>query len=213
VLQDPVSAWAELIKRCRLPDGLTGLLIAVEVAAYTSTLSALINWGGSFVINDLYRPLEPHATPQREIWVSRVTTLILFLSASAVAVLFVKRWSLVLVYQLAMVIFLLPLSFFRFLWWRFNVWGELAAVVLGLPLSILVWFGLDFQNPARYPMWQGLGCCSAWLSGPGGGHAAHSRGVGGHLAGFYQRCARQASGNRSAPGSVSRCPRALWLGD
>jgi solute:Na+ symporter, SSS family len=158
VLQDPVTAWAELIKRCRLPNGLTGLLIAVEVAAYTSTLSALINWGGSFVINDLYRPLDPHATVQREIWVSRLTTLILFLSASAVAILFVKQmvgWFMFI--NSAMVIFLLPLSFFRFLWWRFNVWGELAAVILGLPLSIFVWFVLDFQNAARHPMWQGLG--------------------------------------------------------
>jgi hypothetical protein len=55
-----------------------------------------------------------------------------------------------------MVIFLLPLAWFRFFWWRFNVWGELAATILGLPLSIFVWFVLDFQNPAR-PMWQGLG--------------------------------------------------------
>ncbi len=158
VLQDPVTAWAEVIKSCRLPAGLVGLLIAVEVAAYTSTLSALINWGGSFVINDLYRPLDPKATVRREIWVSRFTTLVLFIAASGVAILFVKQmvgWFMFI--NSAMVIFLLPLSFFRFLWWRFNVWGELAAVVLGLPLSILVWFILDFQNAARYPMWQGLG--------------------------------------------------------
>ena len=32
--------------------------------------------------------------------------------------------------------------------------GELAAVILGLPLSILVWFVLNFQSK---PMWQGLG--------------------------------------------------------
>jgi hypothetical protein len=56
----------------------------------------------------------------------------------------------------AMVIFLLLLSWFRFFWWRFNVWGELSAIVLGLPASILVWFVLDFQNPER-PVWQGLG--------------------------------------------------------
>jgi hypothetical protein len=56
----------------------------------------------------------------------------------------------------AMVIFLLPLAFFRFFWWRFNVWGELAAIVLGLPLSVLVWFVLDFQNESRHSMWQGL---------------------------------------------------------
>jgi SSS family solute:Na+ symporter len=157
MIQDPVTAWAELIKSCRLPPGLVGLLIAVEVAAYTSTLSALINWGGSFVINDLYRPFDPHPTVKREIWVSRLTTLVLFVAASLIAILFVKQmvgWFMFI--NSAMVIFLLPLSFFRFFWWRFNVWGELAAIVLGLPLSILVWFVLDFQNSAKYPMWQGL---------------------------------------------------------
>ncbi|HZM05554.1 MAG TPA: hypothetical protein VFC44_21340 [Candidatus Saccharimonadales bacterium] len=158
VIHDPVTAWAELIKRCHLPNGFVGLLIAIEAAAYTSTLSALINWGGSFVINDLYRPLDPKATVKREIWVSRLTTMVLFGAASVVAILFVKQmlgWFMFI--NSAMVIFLLPLSFFRFFWWRFNVWGELAAVILGLPLSILIWFVLDFQNAAKHPMWQGLG--------------------------------------------------------
>ena len=158
VLRDPVTAWARVIQSCRLPNGLTGLLVAVEVAAYTSTLSALINWGGSFVINDLYRPLDPKAGPRREIWVSRLTSLLLFALASAVAILFVKQmigWFMFI--NSAMVIFLLPLAFFRFFWWRFNVWGEMAAIVLGLPLSIGIWFVLDFQNGAKHPMWQGLG--------------------------------------------------------
>ena len=158
VLKDPVHTWAELVKRCQLPIGFIGLLLSVEVAAYTSTLSALINWGGSFVINDLYRPLDPHATVQREVWVSRITTLLLFVAASVVALLYVNEmvgWFMFI--NSAMVIFLLPLSFFRFFWWRFNVWGELAAVVLGLPISIFVWFVLDFQNTDAHPMWHGLG--------------------------------------------------------
>ncbi|MGA2533010.1 MAG: hypothetical protein ABSG19_08230 [Candidatus Aminicenantales bacterium] len=53
-----------------------------------------------------------------------------------------------------MVIFLLPLSWLRFFWWRFNVWGELAAFVLGLPLSILVWFVLGYE---KKPFWIGTG--------------------------------------------------------
>jgi Na+/proline symporter len=158
VLEDPVHTWAEVIRQCRLPAGFIGLLVAVEVAAYTSTLSALINWGGSFVINDLYRPLDPAATVRREVWVSRVTTLLLFIAASVVAILYVKQmvgWFMFI--NSAMVIFLLPLAVFRFFWWRFNVWGELAAIVLGLPLSIFVWFVLDFQNTEAHPMWHGLG--------------------------------------------------------
>ena len=158
VIQDPVHGWAELIKSCKLPLGFVGLLISVEVAAYTSALSAMINWGGSFIINDIYRPLDPKATVKREIWVSRFTTLVLFIAAGVVAILFVKHmigWFMFI--NSAMVIFLLPLAFFRFFWWRFNVWGELAAIVLGLPLSILVWFVLDFQNTDIHPMWHGLG--------------------------------------------------------
>jgi hypothetical protein len=146
------------VKRCQLPPGFVGLLLSVEIAAYTSTLSALINWGGSFVINDLYRPLYPNASVRQEVWVSRMTTLLLFVAASVVALLYVNEmvgWFMFI--NSAMVIFLLPLSFFRFFWWRFNVWGELAAVVLGLPISIFVWFGLDFQNTDVHPMWHGLG--------------------------------------------------------
>ena len=95
---------------------------------------------------------------RREVWVSRITTLLLFVAASVVAILFVKQmvgWFMFI--NSAMVIFLLPLAFFRFFWWRFNVWGELAAIVLGLPLSIIVWFVLDFQNTDAHPMWHGLG--------------------------------------------------------
>ncbi len=157
VLDAPEHAWAEVIKSCTLPLGMIGLLIAVEVAAYTSTLSALMNWGSSFIINDIYRSVAKNPTPRKEILLSRLTTLALFVAAGVIALLFVKGmvgWFMFI--NSAMVIFLLPLAFFRFFWWRFNVWGELAAVVLGLPLSILVWFVLDFQNTETHPMWHGL---------------------------------------------------------
>ncbi|MBI5380766.1 MAG: hypothetical protein HZA31_02585 [Opitutae bacterium] len=153
LLSDPSFAWAELIKKCTLPMGFVGLLVAAEVAAYMSTLSSLINWGGSLVVNDL---MPARMTGARDkIWVSRITTLCLFLFAAVITVLFVDNMvSWFMFINSAMGIFLLPLAVFRFLWWRFNVWGELAATICGLPLSIWVWFGLDYQSK---PMWQGLG--------------------------------------------------------
>jgi solute:Na+ symporter, SSS family len=154
LLQDDAFAWGELVKRCTLPLGLVGLLVAAEVAAYMSTLSSLINWGSSFVVNDLWEPGHPEADARRQVWVSRLTTLLLFCVAAVVAMLFVKEMvSWFMFINSAMVVFLLPLAWFRFFWWRFNVWGELSAIVLGLPLSILVWFVLDYQHA---PMWQGL---------------------------------------------------------
>lgn len=154
VLEDNAYAWAELVKRCTLPAGLIGMLIAAEVAAYMSTLSSLVNWGSSFVVNDLWAPTHPDHDPRHQVWVARLITLLLGAGAAAVAILFVDEmvaWFMFI--NSAMVIFLLPLAWFRFFWWRFNVWGELSAIVLGLPLSIIIWFGLDF---ASKPMWQGL---------------------------------------------------------
>jgi len=155
MIADPAYAWGELINTCRLPAGFVGVLVAAEAAAFMSTLSALINWGSSFVINDFYRELKPTASAKSQVFISRLTTLCLFLLAALVAVFFVEgmvSWFLFI--NSVMVIFILPLAWFRFFWWRFNVWGELAAIVLGLPLSILFWFGLGFEHK---PFWQSTG--------------------------------------------------------
>lgn len=157
-IADPAYAWGELIKASSLPSGFVGLLVATEVAAFMSTLSALINWGSSFIVNDFYKEFRPNATHKEEVTASRMTTLLLFIFASIVAALFVDNMmSWFLFINSAVVIFWLPLAYFRFFWSRFNAWGELAATLLGLPFSIIVWFVMDFQNTDKHPIWQGLG--------------------------------------------------------
>ena len=155
LIADPAYAWGELINASRLPAGFIGVLVASEAAAFMSTFSSLINWGSSLVINDFYRPLRPNESPRGQVLTSRLATLLLFILAALVAIFCVKgmvSWFLFI--NSVMVIFILPLSWLRFFWWRFNVWGEIAAIVLGLPLSILFWFILGFQNK---PFWQGTG--------------------------------------------------------
>lgn len=155
ILKDPAFAWGELIKASHLPYGFTGLLVATEVAAYMSTLSALINWGSSFIVNDFYKELKPDLSKKQEINISRMTTLILFIIASLIAIFFVDNMVSWFVFiNSVVVIFWLPLAYFRFFWPRFNVWGEMAATVLGIPLTVLFWFILDFQHK---PIWQGTG--------------------------------------------------------
>jgi Na+/proline symporter len=187
LLADPAHAWGELIKATRLPSGFIGVLVASEAAAFMSTLSSLINWGSSLVINDFYRPLRPDESPRRQVLASRLATLCLFLLAAFVAVFWVKgmvSWFLFI--NSVMVIFILPLSWLRFFWWRFNVWGEIAAIVLGLPLSILFWFILGFQNK---PLWQGTGllffASGAVLIGVALLTPAESKAT---LVRFYERC-------------------------
>lgn len=155
ILKDPAFAWGELIKASHLPYGFTGLLVATEVAAYMSTLSALINWGSSFIVNDFYKELKPDLSKKQEVNISRMTTLILFIIASLIAIFFVDNMVSWFVFiNSVVVIFWLPLAYFRFFWPRFNVWGEMAATVLGIPLTVLFWFILDFQHK---PIWQGTG--------------------------------------------------------
>jgi Na+/proline symporter len=155
MIGDPAYAWGELIKASHLPYGFTGLLVATEVAAYMSTLSALINWGSSFIVNDFYKELKPDINIKQEVKISRITTLILFIVASLIAIMFVDdmvSWFIFI--NSVVVIFWLPLAYFRFFWPRFNVWGEMAATILGIPLTVLFWFILDFQHK---PIWQGTG--------------------------------------------------------
>ncbi len=151
-IEDPVHAWGTLLVNTNLPNGMLGLLLATEVVAYVSTMSTLINWGSSFVVNDLI-PAKWMQNSKQEAKFSRLTTLLLFIFSGIIATLFVSdmiSWFVFI--NSAMVIFILPLSWLRFFWWRFNAYGELAAIILSIPMAVLVWFVWDFQSS----MWQGL---------------------------------------------------------
>ena len=52
--------------------------------------------------------------------------------------------------------FILPLSWLRFFWWRLNIYGEAAALIIGLPLGYIVWFPLGFSNEQVHPFWHGF---------------------------------------------------------
>ena len=148
-IKDPVYAWGEILKSLRLPKGFIGLMIATEVAAFMSTLSTLINWGSSFLVNDIIK-LKQTENNKQQIFASRLATFALFVVSGAIAAMFVNNMVSWFVFiNSAMVIFLLPLAWFRFFWWRYNVWAELSAIIIGLPFSIFVWFGLGYQDGAK----------------------------------------------------------------
>jgi len=148
------TLWGDLVARFSFP-GLTGLLVAAELAAYQGTVSTEMNWGASFLINDLYKRVLVKGKPDRHyVLAGRVATLMLLLTALTLAYFRVKgmlSWFLFI--NNVMIAFILPLAWLRFMWWRLNVWGEIAALAGGLPLSYVVWFVLDF---AHKPFWQGF---------------------------------------------------------
>ncbi|MFQ6070791.1 MAG: hypothetical protein ACE5LC_09765 [Candidatus Aminicenantales bacterium] len=153
----PDRVWGILVSRYSLP-GLTGLLVAAELAAFMSTIDTHINWGSSYLMNDLYRKfIRKQASEKHYVFISRLITAAVLVLSVIVGYLFVNRmmaWFLFI--NSVMVSFILPLSWLRFFWWRHNIYGEAAAIIIGLPLSILVWFPLGFSQTDKHPFWHGF---------------------------------------------------------
>jgi len=154
---EPGEIWARMV-RTYAPVGLLGLLVAGIFAAYMSTVSTLMNWGASYIVNDFYKPfVRPQETERHYVWIGRIGSIVIFALSLFVAYYFVeglRAWFLFI--NSVVFAFILPLSWLRFFWWRLNIYGEAAALIIGLPLSYIVWFPLGFSNEQEHPFWQGF---------------------------------------------------------
>ncbi|MFI3262109.1 MAG: sodium/solute symporter [Rikenellaceae bacterium] len=59
-----------------MPVGLVGLLIAVMVAALTSSLSGLLNSVATLFTMDFYSKMSPNATSKNKVWVGRIASCV-----------------------------------------------------------------------------------------------------------------------------------------
>ena len=154
---EPDRVWGILVSRYSIP-GLTGLLVAAELAAFMSTIDTHVNWGSSFLVNDLYRKfIKQKAKEKHYVLISRMATAGILLLSVLVGYFLVEQmmaWFLFI--NSVMVAFLLPLSWLRFFWWRHNIYGEAAAIIIGLPLSYVIWFPLGFSQTDKHPFWHGF---------------------------------------------------------
>jgi Na+/proline symporter len=148
-----IGVWSQLVVRYadELP-GFSGIMIAAVLAGYMSTVGTLLQWGSSFVVNDFYRRHVRPAAPEREhILVARIVMIVMMATATmlAVGIEDIEPW--VMFINAAMITPALPLSWLRWFWWRFNIWGELFGLVISVPLASLIWFGLGANT---WPFWQ-----------------------------------------------------------
>lgn len=112
-----------------LPSGMLGLVVASLIAAFMSTVSTSINWGASFITNDLYRRFyNPNASQGELVWVGRISSVLVTV-LGAIAAFFAK--DVATVFRLVIIIgtgsglvFIL-----RWFWWRVNAAAELSAIV------------------------------------------------------------------------------------
>lgn len=112
-----------------LPAGLKGLLVAAFFAAYMSTISTQLNWGSSYIMNDLYRRfLKPGREERHYVSVSRLVTgltMILSLGVTLILNTISGAWSFIIEAGAGLGLVLI----LRWYWWRVNAWSEISAMI------------------------------------------------------------------------------------
>lgn len=115
--------------RDHLPVGLRGLLVAGFLAAYMSTIATQLNWGTSYIINDLYRRfIRPNRDEKHYVGISRVATgLVMLISLGVTMILgtISSAWAFIIEAGAGLGLVLI----LRWFWWRINAWSEIAAMI------------------------------------------------------------------------------------
>ncbi len=132
--EDPATAYLVAVVEL-LPIGLKGLLVAAFAAAYMSTIATQLNWGASYLINDLYlRFIQPDASDRRVVLYSRLATGIIFLLSVLVTYWLHRAGSIEGAWRIIIalgagtgLVYIL-----RWYWWRINAWSEIAAMTAAL---------------------------------------------------------------------------------
>ena len=119
-----------------LPTGLLGITVASLVAAFMSTVSTSINWGASYLTNDLYlRFFRPEATQQELVWMGRIASIVVTILGGFAAF---YATDIRTVFRLVIAIGTGPglVLILRWFWWRINAAAELAAMLCGFIVGL-----------------------------------------------------------------------------
>jgi solute:Na+ symporter, SSS family len=126
-----------------MPHTWSVIMLTALLAAYMSTISTQLNWGSSFLVNDLYKrflkkdntfPTEQHAN-KHYVWAGKLATImIMFLSLLTTMVFDTIQsvWEFLIACGAGLGLVLI----LRWIWWRINAWSEIVATVV--PIAVLL---------------------------------------------------------------------------
>jgi SSS family solute:Na+ symporter len=135
-LQDKEAGYVQAFVDL-LPTPWRGFMLAGFAAAYMSTVGTHLNWGASYLVNDVYkRFVKTGASEKHYVAVSRATTVLLFLASIGVTSQLSsveKAWELLLALGAGTGLVLI----LRWYWWRINAWSEISAMTASFIVSVL----------------------------------------------------------------------------
>ena len=143
------EAYYPIIMNRVLPVGLLGLAFTSLMAAFMSTVDTHLNWGASYLTNDIYRRfIKKDAIEKDLISFSRIMIIIITILAVLVSSqmdsiagawkFFINAASGLGIAQLI-----------RWFWWRANAWTEISSMISAVIATIL--YPLIFVEYANVP--------------------------------------------------------------
>mgnify|MGYP001132197600 CR=1 FL=1 len=140
ICADREMAYPVLIHQVLSPYyGMVGFLLAGLLAAFMSTVDTHINWGASYLVNDIYlRFFRPKAGRKEQLIISRLCVLLIAFVGLVVASYTTSieaAWK----FLLSMAAGLGLPQILRWVWWRANAWTEISGMVASLILSLVIY--------------------------------------------------------------------------
>lgn len=115
-----------------MPIGLKGLLFTAFLGAYMSTISTQLNWGASYLTNDLYKRQLEHQGKKPEqkqlVKAGRIATVIIMVIALVVTS-FIETIDGAARFLIASSAGLGAVLILRWYWSRINIWSEISATI------------------------------------------------------------------------------------
>jgi solute:Na+ symporter, SSS family len=120
-----------------LPSPWRGLIVAGFAAAYMSTVATHLNWGASYLVNDVYKRFwRPAESEGHYVTVSRMATVFIFLASIVVTSQLSsveQAWKFLLALGAGTGLVLI----LRWYWWRINAWSEISAMIASFIVSLI----------------------------------------------------------------------------
>jgi Na+/proline symporter len=144
-LADPETGYIKVMID-HLPPYLRGLMLAAFAAAYMSTIATQLNWGASYLVNDVYRRfMKPDASEAQLVRVSQLSTVLITLISAVVTFnmdSITGAWKLLIVTGAGTGLVLL----LRWYWWRINAWSEVSAMACAFVVSVALQTAFHFDS-------------------------------------------------------------------
>jgi len=120
-----------------LPSPWRGLIVAGFAAAYMSTVATHLNWGASYLVNDVYKRFyKSNESENHYVNVGRVATIFIFLASILVTSQLSsveQAWKFLLALGAGTGLVLI----LRWYWWRINAWSEISAMIASFFVSLI----------------------------------------------------------------------------